>query len=207
MPAKNARKFYAPNTFYHAYNRGVDRCSVFIDDRDFRTFIDCLSQRLSVPAPSARIYGAPLNFRDTIQLHGYCLMPNHFHLLLRQTEERAMSRFMRSLMNSYVRYFNLRHRRVGSLFQDKYKAVMIRSPEQLLQTSAYIHRNPTGLEARLEHYPYSSYRHFYARNSPEWLCTQDLPLLTGGYPEYISYVRARPTDRSDLWLDSQKSSL
>ena len=77
------------------------------------------------------------NFHGRIELIAYCLMPNHFHFLLKQNDEDAMKEFTQSLMTRYTGYFNRRHSRVGSLFQERYKAVSIDTEAQLLHLSRY----------------------------------------------------------------------
>lgn len=84
-------------------------------------------------------------------------MPNHYHLLVKQNETNAINFFMRSLATKYSMYFNKKYKRVGSLFQGVYKAVKVKSEEQLLYLTKYIHRNPSGLAGSLlTSYPYSS---------------------------------------------------
>lgn len=97
-----------------------------------------------------------------IQIIALCLMPNHFHLLLRQIKENGISRFVGNFTNSYTRFFNTKRERVGPLFEGKFKAVRIDTEDQLLHVSRYIHLNPyTGFVIKeletLEDYPYSSF--------------------------------------------------
>lgn len=99
--------------------------------------------------------------KDLIQIFCYCLMPNHFHLLLKQLEEKGVSDFLRKVTNSYTRYFNTKYDRIGPLFQGAFKAKLVETDEYLLQLSKYIHRNPFPLsmwEGKV--YPYSSYSYY-----------------------------------------------
>jgi putative transposase len=86
-------------------------------------------------------------------------MPNHYHLLLRQLEEKGISEFINKVTNSYTKYFNTRHERVGPLLQGQFKAVRIESDEQLIHVSRYIHLNPlvAFLVKDLKEHAYSSY--------------------------------------------------
>ncbi len=77
-----------------------------------------------------------------IELIAFCLMPNHFHLLIKQNSEDGVFRFLRLMMNSYVKYFNTKYKRVGPLFQGMFKVVHVETDEQLLHLSRYIHLNP-----------------------------------------------------------------
>ncbi|MEM2145687.1 MAG: transposase [Candidatus Jordarchaeaceae archaeon] len=83
------------------------------------------------------------NFYGEINLLCYCLMPNHFHLLIKQKSSNAIDRFMNSLNTKYVMYFNKKYSRVGPLFEGVYKAVLVKTTEQLMYLSAYIHGNPS----------------------------------------------------------------
>jgi putative transposase len=120
------------------------------------------------------------NYCDEIELIAYCLMPNHFHLLLKQNTERGIAQFMKSMITRYVGYFNHKYRRVEGLFQGRYKAVMMDSEAQFIGVSKYIHRNPlpvnptrTDLEG-LGNYRYSSYPNYLGRFMQSWLKMDDI---------------------------------
>lgn len=111
-----------------------------------------------------------------VEIICFCLMPNHFHLLLKQVADKGISRFLSKLQNSYTRYFNTKNERVGPLFLDQFKAVIIRTEEQLLHVSRYIHLNPlTSYVVKdfdsLRKYPWSSLEEYLTGNikicSPE----------------------------------------
>lgn len=164
MPSRNSIKQYLSDTYYHLYNRGVEKRGVFMDDHDFGVFLGYLKLYLSIPGPLSKPHK---DLSDQVALAAYCLMPNHFHLLVRQVDQRGIESLMWCVLTSYVRYFNRRHDRVGSLFQDTYKAVQVRNDEQLHQVEQYIHQNPAPLVANVAKYPYSSL--FWGDRSPEWL--------------------------------------
>lgn len=160
MPAKNSIKTYIPDSYYHVYNRGVEKRDIFLDAQDFAVFLSYLktyllpkdTQRLQLVASSEnssyseRATAQKLlslnNYSNEIELHSYSLLPNHFHLLIKQVSENSMDQFMQSLSGRYSGYFNRKHKRVGKLFQGVYKAVLVNSDEQLLHLSRYIHLNP-----------------------------------------------------------------
>jgi putative transposase len=160
MPAKNSLKVYLENGIYHIYNRGVNKQKIFSEDKDYGVFLSYLKtyllpkdekglyQRLLNPSISYQEKDEVLkllrlnNFSDEITLFAYCLMPNHFHLLLKQNSPMAIDNFMESLGTRYTMFYNKKYKRVGSLCQAVYKAVMVNSDEQLLYLSNYIHRNP-----------------------------------------------------------------
>lgn len=162
MPAKNSRKLYSPTSYYHVYNRGVEKRNIFQDKQDYGVFLSYLKEYLlpknekelldklansTDPQEKDKALRALRmnNFSDTVKLISYCLMPNHYHLLLYQKSEDAMDNFMNSFGSRYTRYFNKKHKRVGTLYQDVYKAVHVTTDEQLLHLTRYIHRNPFSL--------------------------------------------------------------
>lgn len=159
MPAKNSIKIYSENSYYHIYNRGVEKRLIFQDEQDYAVFLlylsdylmpkdkKLLSERLSDPMTSYKERDKILrqlkmnNFYEEIKMAAYSLMPNHFHFLVKQKGANSIDKFMNSLCIRYVMYFNRKYKRVGPLFQDVYKAVLVESESQLLYVSSYIHRN------------------------------------------------------------------
>lgn len=141
MPAKNSIKVYAENGYYHLYNRGVDKRVIFGDAQDYVVFLSYLKtyllpkneaelrQKLADSTISYKEKDKILNllrlnnFADEITLICYCLMPNHFHLLIKQNSANSIDRFMNSLCTRYTMYFNRKYKRIGPLCQDVYKRV------------------------------------------------------------------------------------
>lgn len=160
MAAKNSRKEYSENGYYHIYNRGVEKRHIFLDSQDYGVFLSYLKEylspkdekdlfaKLSNPNISYKEKDKILkllrlnNFHNEIFLLAFCLMPNHFHLLIKQSSSLSIDKFMNSLALRYVIYFNRKYKRIGGLFQDVYKAVSVETEEQLLHLSRYIHQNP-----------------------------------------------------------------
>jgi len=186
MPAKNIVKKYQENTYYHIYNRGINKNNIYKDKVDYKTFLSYLKFYLTPinlqgqdsglnVAPSRKLQ----NYFDLIDLLCYCLMPNHFHLLVYQTEKEGIGCFMRSLATKYSMYFNKRYKRVGTIFQGTYKAVEVTSEEQLIYLSKYIHRNPLDLPSGfhpegLEDYKYSSYKNYLGMFKQSWVKTDEI---------------------------------
>lgn len=140
---------FANGEFYHVFNRGVEKRITFVDKRDYDRFVESLNYY------RARDQRVRFSFRGRMTEHksissgpffaevvSYCLMPNHFHLLLKQVNDNGITMFLSKLSNSYTKYFNTRHKRVGPLFQGSFKAIRIESDEQLVHVSRYIHLNP-----------------------------------------------------------------
>jgi len=115
-----------------------------------------------------------------VEIVAYCLMPNHFHLLLKQLKNDGIKQFISNITNSYTKYFNTKRKRSGPIFQGRFKAVRIETGEQLLHVSRYIHLNPYSSYLirqinELLNYPYSSLPE-YLQKGGEKICNQDFIL-------------------------------
>lgn len=196
MPARYSLKEFYPETFYHVYNRGVEKRDIILDDQDagvllsyIKTYLlpkDEEKLRLLIVNPethwktkeeSLRLLRLN-NFSDKIQLIAFCIMKNHFHMILWQQSEDSIDQFMNSLWTRYTMYFNKKYKRVGPLFQGVYKAVQVSTDEQLLHLSRYIHlnpiakrhfRNPASKGDALRGYFLSSYLDFIGARKTEWV--------------------------------------
>lgn len=109
---------------------------------------------------------------DLVQIIAYCLMPTHFHLILKQLENNGISKFIGNILNSYSRYFNVKHKRRGPLWEAKFKNVLIENDEQILHLTRYIHSNPTTalLVEKPEKWLYSSYKEYLETSEELALC-------------------------------------
>lgn len=183
MTAKNRYKQYVDNTYYHCYNRGVEKRIIFQDDQDYKVFISFLKFYLTDPAlrgPSPKSFASQQlsNHFHKIDLIAYCLMPNHFHLLIKQSDQNSMTKFIRALCTRYAIYFNKRYKRVGSLYQGRYKAVLVNNEMQFLYLTKYIHRNPLKIlvhnPQELVSYPYSSYRNYLNIIHQDWINPENI---------------------------------
>jgi len=201
------RATFYPGGVFHVYNRGIAKSELYHDPKDYQHFLDTLSFYLD-QSPALRFSKATVDERrkvfsrpaqdPLVQVLAYCLMPNHFHLMLREVAEHGVSTFMRRAMNSYTRAYNTRYKRVGTVFQGTFSAVTVESPEQYLHLSRYIHLNP--YVARLVDdpatYAWSSYP-LYLKDSSSRLVQPDDVLAAAGGPEtyqafmedYASYAR------------------
>lgn len=180
MPSKYVIKTYVTSGFYHIFNRGVNKQRIFREEQDYYVFLNYLRNYL-IPLEKIKkqtdreVYSA--TFHDTIELISYCLMPNHYHLFIKQYKKRAMAKFMKALQVKYIMYFNNKYARVGPLFQSKYKAVMVETEPQFLYLTRYIHRNPIEILKKgqqLREYKFSSYPMYLKRHNTEWISTKDV---------------------------------
>ncbi|MCA9996714.1 MAG: transposase [Anaerolineales bacterium] len=142
-----AKTIYTPGHYYHIYNRGVERRPIFLNDRNWGFFI----QRL-------RHYFAD----GVVDMIAYCLMPNHYHLLVHVLCEDFGRSVMQPFSTSYTKAINQEQSRVGSLFQGRYKGQMVDKNAYLVHLSRYIHRNPVaaGLASHPADWAFSSYRDY-----------------------------------------------
>ena|SRR3989344_698042 len=182
MPGKNTVKVYIKEGFYHIYNRGVEKRTIFENDQDYKVFLKYLKEYLSPPQEAQNLKKTvifkggsfkgiprqPKNYYNKIDLLAFCLMPNHFHLLIKQHSNNAIENFMRSLATRYSLYFNKKYDRVGSLFQDHYKASLIIEDPYLLHLTRYIHLNPSEFTNDLRN-AYSSYANFLGLRKVSWV--------------------------------------
>lgn len=141
-----------PEEFYHVYNRGTDKRTIFIDEADYRRFIELLflsnSEYLVKVRDIRRATKSIFEFdrgKQLVAISTYCLMPNHFHILLTPLVDNGISIFMGKLCTSYSMYFNKRYDRTGSLFQGTFKSQHIDSDEYFKYLFSYIHLNPVKL--------------------------------------------------------------
>lgn len=170
---------------YHVFNRGMNHQPTFLSKLEYkraRLVIDFyrfsnlptrLSKLLTLSNEDrTKIMDNLKKENDKlIDILAFCLMPNHFHFLLRQLKDKGISKFLGNFQNSYTRYFNTRNERDGSLFLDQFKAVLIRTEEQLIHVSRYIHLNPFASYVvkdldKLFTYPWSSLSE-YLGSKPE----------------------------------------
>jgi putative transposase len=143
--------------FYHVYNRGVDKRDIFMDDYDrlrflgnlvvFNNFENALNfGRFFTSSKDALRDNESNNKQDLVYIHFFCLMNNHYHLLISPKVENGIPLFMKKLNGGYSRYFNERHQRSGALFQGKYKSVLIDREPYFMYIPFYIHLNPLDLK-------------------------------------------------------------
>jgi putative transposase len=206
MPAKNIIKLYIENGFYHIYNRGVEKRTIFQDEKDYKVFLSYLKSYLSPPPTRSTLLQSftlkgltfkgitrqPKNYHQQIILLAYCLMPNHFHLLIQQQSPTTIQSFMQSLTTRYTMYFNKSYDRVGALFQGTYKAALVNNENYLLHLSRYIHLNPAETKQNLTE-AFSSYADYLHLRATSWINPK--PILDYfGRSSYQEFVETSPLD-------------
>lgn len=185
---------FVPGQYYHVYNRGNAKETVFFEQDTYRFFVQRLRQ-------GAKTRG--------VALLGYCLMPNHFHLILGETSAPSISSLMLSLQTSYAKAINRRTGRVGHVFQGSFKSKIIDTTEYLVHLSRYVHLNPVlaGLVRKPEAWEFSSYPD-YLRPCQGSL-TETSTILEGfdgslGYRRFVMDYKD-PSGIEDLILEEEES--
>jgi putative transposase len=163
------------DAWYHVMNRGTNRKLIFTTDEHRRMFLKLLEE-------ATHLY--------QIEIHAYCLMDNHYHLLL-CTPHANLGRAMRHINGVYTQRFNRLEKRDGPLYRGRYKAILIEEQTYLLQVSRYIHLNPVSANicSTPNDYPWSSYNNYTKPNiKQKWLITKNIIAQLGSTDEYINYV-------------------
>jgi putative transposase len=182
MPAHNVLKSYEPESYYHVYNRGVNKQEIFLDAQDYKVFLSFVKQLLSPDVVVNEFGRSYLNLYGKIELNAFCLMPNHFHLLVYQNEIDSMSKFLQSLSISYVMYFNKKYDRLGRLFQNCYRASKIDNDSYLRYIPHYIHLNPRQFQT----WEYSSLPYFKNKQTATWISPNRVISLFGSAENYVN---------------------
>ena len=206
---------FIENEFYHIYNRGTDKRTLFRDDTDRHRFLKLLYISNSVARINVRNIlrknNEPYTFErgvPLVNIGAYCLMPNHFHILLTPCMEGGVSLFMKKLCTAYSMYFNKRYNRTGTLLEGRFKSKWIDSDVYLKYLYAYIHLNPRKLMSHtdanepsddelltfLKSYHYSSFADYLQVNRLEEVILSPEP-----FPDYFKTVASHVAELKE-WL-------
>lgn len=193
------------NEYYHVFNRGVHKNLIFRDHLEYARFLFTLihfQSSLTFPEVTtlAKIFATKFEItpdllremsqKKNVELISFILMPNHFHLILREIAAGGISTYLQRLLNSHSKYCNTKHQTSGHVFQGPYKIVHISDNNQLLYTSAYIHRNCRELRGWAEReqlYQWSSYQDYLTHNRWGDLLNPEIILEQFTNPEEYQY--------------------
>ncbi len=184
MPRRNVLRQDGAECYYHVYARGNAKTRIFLDEQDYLYFLRLLERYLAAEESRNEFGVSYPNFYNKVELAAFCLMPNHFHFLVYQHHQGALTSFMRSLMTSYSRYFNKRHGRSGPLFESRYRASLIQDPSYLEHISRYIHLNP-----RFWHdYEYSSLPYYLQQVQVSWVRPERILCMFETPEKYLQFM-------------------
>lgn len=191
---------------YHIFNRSVANQIIFINSRDYQRFLDLAEyyrfehppvrfseyNRLSLAAKQHYFEQFAHQHLKLVNILAFCWMPNHFHMLLTQLRNGGIATFVSQIQNGYAKYFNIKTKRFGALFQSMFKAVRIETDEQLVHVARYIHLNPLSAgilhsQNELIQYRWSSFASYASRADMAML---DKTLLMGYYRNAESLQRS-----------------
>ncbi|MFZ1258305.1 MAG: transposase [Candidatus Saccharimonas sp.] len=203
MPARNIYKVYLEDTYYHVYNRGVNKEAIFRDEEDYARFISLLTRYLDASHRNERQTNgcAYPCYDEKVNLLAYCLLQNHFHMFLYQYEVNGMRQLLSSVTVAYSMYFNKKYKRVGPVFQQRYRAVRISDDAQLMHITRYIHLNPDTYES----YKWSSYHNYAGTRFNHWLKPgRVLELFSYDTAAYVDFVADYKDKHDELELMKQE---
>jgi putative transposase len=220
MPTK--RPILANNEIYHVVLRGIDGRKIFEQETDYYRMIHDIFEfndikpagwrhrrfnvRETVPRIKSEDRPRTIKYKRTfiVNILAFCWMPNHIHLLLKQVKENGITNFMRKLGTGYAVYFNQKYERQGHLFQGRFKAVHIKTNEQLQSVFVYIHTNPVALVAEkwkeggiddtdriiecIENYKWSSYQDYLGKENFPSVTQRELFNQTMSKEKWREYV-------------------
>jgi putative transposase len=173
--------------WYHVMNRGINRMPIFTLDEHREMFLNLLKE---------------ISTLFQIEIHSYCLMDNHYHILAR-TPIANLGKAMRHLNGVYTQRYNRLVKRDGSLFRGRYKAILIEAEEYLIQVSRYIHLNPiaANLVKQAQDFQWSSYRYYVTTTTHEWLHTYYVLSIFGDIKSYLKFVDEGVDEKINIFYD------
>lgn len=174
--------------YYHIYNRGCNKTDIFYKPTNYPYLMNLMEER-------------PDSFQ--VSTIAFCLMPSHYHFLLRQNSDISISNFIESVFNSYTKAFNKMFKRTGTLFEGPFKAIHVDNPNYLIQLCRYIHRNPldAGLVDKLLNWKYSNYLEWIGQRNSLLIDIEFVKnnfIIPEDYIIFVSDYISQDTSDSDL---------
>lgn len=209
----------APGEYYHIFNRGNNKQPIFFEERDWIRFLFLVvyfQLRLNLTNLGRQVnhfvrhrvfninmgeIGRDILNERLVEVVSFALMPNHFHLIVRESQDGGISKYMQKILIAYTKYINTKNKISGHLFQGPFRAVHIKTNEQLLHLSAYVHRNPKEIREwrrRPFAFPWSSYQDYVGENRWGGLLATSLILDQFSSPqEYKVFAETSGTKELD----------
>lgn len=188
MPRRN--QIIATGEIYHLFNRSIADEEIFVNKRDLNLIIDIIdyyryqqnirfSKYQTLPLKIKTDYiNIILEHTPLVEIYSFALMPNHYHLLIKQLQDKGIRIFISNFQNSFAKYFNIKYNRHGSLFENSFRAKRIYSDELFLHINRYIHLNPvTAYQInidKLRTYPYTSFSWYLNSDLNKFINTDEL---------------------------------
>ncbi len=201
----------ANGQYYHILSRSIAKFKIFNNSDDYNRFLELLDldrfsefqykyskfKRLSLQHQKS-ITDNLIGSSKIVEIVAYCIMPTHFHLLLKQTADKGITNYLKRLLDGYTRYFNIKYHRTGPLWEGRFKNVLVNNDEQLLHLTRYIHLNPVSanLVKKPEQWVFSSYQE-YIDLKTKGLCEID-DLVELSPKKYKTFVKDRIAYQKEL---------
>jgi len=198
------RTVLAADEIYHVYNRSIAKEQIFLALRNLRRALEVIefyqftqeirfSKFKNLPKDAKKSYLFDLKKKKPlVEIYAFALMPNHYHFLVRQTQEKGIVQFASNFQNSFAKYFNLKNERNGALFQNSFKAVHIEDDRQFIHVSRYIHLNPVTsyiIEFKdLSSYPGTSFGEYAGKGEGKIINTDFLSKMFSSRNSYVKFV-------------------
>lgn len=190
------KRLFQNGSYYHLFNRGIDKADIFWEAKDFERFLESLiyyqQDKPQVRYSYSNFKPGKRSAKVNFSIVCYCLMPNHFHLLVRQESDGGIKETMSLFLNSYAKYFNTKYNRSGPLFQGRFKSVLVSSDEQLVYLARYILLNPyvAHLTNSPEKYQWSAYKEYFFGKTSLPICTKSnlLGIFQNNITEFSAFV-------------------
>ena len=174
--------------YYHIFNRGIDGMTIFKETSNYSRFMELLSYynhvnpnktfsvySKSIPSIQQKILSSLNSKKQLVEILCFCLMPNHYHLILHQSQDNGISTFLRIIQNAYAKYFNTKYKRSGPLMQSAFQVRLLDSDEKLYHVSRFVHLNPSTANLvqtdQLQDYSMSSYPSYIGKTSLSFIST------------------------------------
>jgi len=213
MPQKTRETLVTGETF-HVLNRAIGGEGIFTTNKEINRFVDLFDyyrfpQTISystfkkTPIKKKEIYEKKyLKKEPIVSINAYALMPNHFHFLLKQKHDGGILKFTSNIQNGFAKYYNLKNKRNGSLFQKPFKSIRIENNDILLHVSRYIHLSPITSyivnKDNYEIYPWTSLMEYLNERESDYICTKSILGLIGGREKYKKFVLSQVDYQREL---------
>ena len=201
-------------SIHHVYNRGNNKERIFYDEQDYRAFLYRLGLAIGIEpeilnneeftrAPKSRVRILK-PYKGQFKIHAFCIMPNHYHILIEQLSDTLIYKLIHKVCTSFSMYMNKKYKRVGHIFQDRFKSVLMESDRQLMWNVSYIHMNPvkSGLVTNPYDYKWSSYNDYVSNRKLPLTYTEFSISVFGGKENFTRNNFVLSQDVSRHVLDS-----
>ncbi|OGH16792.1 MAG: hypothetical protein A3C30_00415 [Candidatus Levybacteria bacterium RIFCSPHIGHO2_02_FULL_40_18] len=202
MSAK--RDVLATGEIYHIFNKSVGNETIFSSLRHLTQIVNSVDfyryqqsmryskfKQMTIKLRDSYLSGVKDHF-PLVEIYAFAFMPNHYHLLVEQLRDDGIKIFASNVQNSFAKYFNTKHDRNGSLFQNPFKSRRIEDTEDFMHISRYIHLNPVTAHiievGDLKNYPYTSYQFYFQDKSASFVKTEFLLNIFGGSKKYSEFI-------------------